>query len=161
MIHLKLEVKKLTQKDAIDILSWKYEKPYDFYNAMLTPDAMLELLGPSYYAVKNEQNQLVGFFCSGKAARTEAGYAVDAYSEDCIDIGIGMKPELTGKGYGTAFFKLGIEFISENHSSKPLRLTVAQFNKRAIRLYEKFGFVKEKEFQDEIELITMKKESIY
>jgi len=153
-----LEVKELTQNDAVDILSWKYEAPYDYYNAILTPDAMIALLGPTYHAVKDTENKLVGFFCTGKAARTEAGYSVGAYGEDCIDIGIGLRPDLTGKGFGSVFFHFVLKYVRENQANQPVRLTVACFNKRAIHLYEKFGFVKEQPIQDEVELITMKKE---
>lgn len=154
---MKLVVKNITQQDAVEILCWKYEEPYDFYNAILTPDAMLKLLGPSYFAVKNEQDELVGFFCIGKAATVEEGHAYGVYDDQCIDLGIGMKPELTGKGFGSPFFAFIVDFVEKKHPGLPLRLTVASFNQRAIRLYEKFGFVKQKTFPGEVELMTMKK----
>lgn len=154
---MNLVIKNITQTDAVEILCWKYEAPYDFYNAMLTPDAILKLLGKSYEAVKNEEDELIGFFCVGKAATVDIGYEFGAYEEDCIDIGIGMKPELTGKGHGAAFFAFVLEYVQRQYPKKPLRLTVASFNKRAIYLYEKFGFVKERIIHGEIELITMRK----
>lgn len=157
---MKLSVKNITQQDAVDILCWKYEQPYDFYNAMLTPDAILKLLGPSYYAVVDEQQEIVGFFCIGKAATVDTGHEASVYDENCIDFGIGMKPDLTGKGFGTRFFAFIVDYIERCYPGTPLRLTVASFNKRAIHLYEKFGFVKERTFTDEVELMTMKKDVV-
>jgi len=154
---MNLMIKNITQDDAVNILCWKYEKPYDIYNAILTPDAIIELLGKSYYAVKDEEGQLVGFFCIGEAGKVGIGYEYNAYKENCIDIGIGMKPDLTGRGNGTYFFSVILEFVQKIYPKTDLRLTVAAFNKRAIHLYEKFGFVKEMSFHGEIDLITMKK----
>jgi [ribosomal protein S18]-alanine N-acetyltransferase len=63
-----------------------------------------------------------------------------------IDIGIGMKPELTGKGAGSFFFKTILSSIRADISIEPQRLTVATFNERAIHLYKKFGFVQTVQF---------------
>jgi ribosomal-protein-alanine N-acetyltransferase len=68
------------------------------------------------------------------------------YSEEFIDIGLGMKPELTGKGYGSSFFSFVLYYITHSFEGISLRLTVASFNQRAIHLYSKFGFTKEFEF---------------
>jgi len=51
-----------------------------------------------------------------------------------------MKPDLTGKGMGEIFFQAGIAFAAEELNSKMFRLSVATFNKRAIRLYKNIGF---------------------
>jgi len=67
-----------------------------------------------------------------------------------------MKPNLTGQGLGTAFFSFIVQTVQEEHHL-PLRLTVAQFNKRAIHLYEKLGFVKAIEFSTPTEFVTMLK----
>lgn len=57
-----------------------------------------------------------------------------------LDMGLGMKPILCGKGYGYAFAKSGLDFAKGNFNIKQIRLTVAIFNTRAIRFYEKIGF---------------------
>lgn len=135
---------KMTDNCAIEILKWKYEKPYDLYNNVLSGEAIMELTSSSYKAILSN-DEVVGFYCTGKDAQVPSGNEVGAYSRDCMDIGLGMKPDLTGKGLGTPFFGFILQDICEE-SSKCLRLTVADFNKRAIRLYENFGFVIEKEF---------------
>ncbi|WP_231710683.1 hypothetical protein [Gracilibacillus suaedae] len=54
----------------------------------------------------DKNNGLVGFFCIGKPAQVPAGFKVGAYQEGFVDIGIGMKPELTGRGNGSSFSHL-------------------------------------------------------
>lgn len=60
--------------------------------------------------------------------------------EDVIDIGLGMKPALTGKGMGKEFFQAGIAFATKEFNAKMFRLSVATFNTRAITLYKNIGF---------------------
>ncbi|WP_087973491.1 GNAT family N-acetyltransferase [Oceanobacillus rekensis] len=155
---MSLSIKKMNQHYAVDALCWKYPKPYDFYNHILTSDAILELLSSKYYVTLDTESEFIGFFCTGRSAQVPAGDMVGVYNEDCVDIGLGMKPELTGKGKGYEFFSHILTFVEENHKGKDIRLTVATFNKRAIHLYEKAGFVKQGEFSnDEADFITMKK----
>ncbi|MFD1849882.1 GNAT family N-acetyltransferase [Oceanobacillus bengalensis] len=152
-----LTVKKMTEKYAIEVLCWKYDKPYDFYNNVLTSGAMMELLTNKYFVVLDGHSQLIGYFCTGKPAQVPDGNRSKAYLYDCIDIGIGMKPELTGKGNGHHFFSFVLRFVQEKYS-KDIRLTVATFNERAIKLYENFGFERQMEFmREDVEFITMVK----
>lgn len=128
-------IKKMTQENALVIKSWKYEEPYNIYNIT----DVKELLEEPYYVLYNEE--LIGYFCIGSSAQVPPY----EYSDDYIDIGFGMKPNLTGKGNGYKFLERCISFV-ENNQNKPLRLTVAKFNKRAIKLYKNHGFKKVTEF---------------
>lgn len=144
-----LFIKNMNEEFAAEILNWKYPAPYDLYNNELNPVNIKEMLEDSYYIVVDENDRLVGYFCIGNAAKVPIGTEFGAYAEGLIDIGIGMKPELTGQGYGFTFFSFILEYVQDNDRIVPLRLTVAQFNQRAIRLYKKFGFVKIMEFNKE------------
>lgn len=156
-----LEVKSMNEVFAFEILDWKYEPPYDFYNNELNPQSFKELLENSYYVVVDEQKKIVGYFCIGDCAKVPIGVHFGAYNEDFIDIGIGMNPVLTGKGFGATFFSFILSFIEENFLKVPFRLTVANFNQRAIRLYKKFGFEKEMEFdRGDTRFITMVKRTM-
>ena len=146
----------MNEQRAIQILNWKYDPPYDFYNNHYTDEALEELLDSSYYALVNTKNELFGFFCAGKSAQVPAGHAKGAYEENLVDMGLGMNPRMVGQGSGTEFCSLIIRLIRKKYGNTPIRLTVATFNARAIHLYEKLGFEKENEFKSErAQFITM------
>ncbi|ADU29531.1 GNAT family N-acetyltransferase [Evansella cellulosilytica] len=167
-------IENLDDKMAKQILSWKYEKPYDFYNNEVSEEALNELLDGSYKAITTDNGDLVGptekvkerhffsaldligFFCIGQTAQIPIGHQYGVYREDCVDIGLGMHPDYVGKGYGFDFCTYIIKNINENFEGMALRLSVATFNKRAIHLYEKLGFVKKDKFNTpRAEFMTM------
>lgn len=136
----------MTEAGAREILAWRYPHPYDFYNGQSTVESLNELMNGSYFMV-TESDELFGFYCTGKEAQVPAGHTVNAYPVGPVDIGLGMKPDKVGAGLGAAFLDFLLTEINKCHPGQDLRLTVAQFNARAIRLYEKLGFVKVGEFQ--------------
>ncbi|MCY0876511.1 MAG: GNAT family N-acetyltransferase, partial [Firmicutes bacterium] len=83
-----------------------------------------------------------GFYCIGESAQVPSGVKVGAYrtQRDVVDFGIGMRPDLTGQGLGTEFLAHVLGQIVSDYLCADIRLTVAAFNNRAIRLYERFGF---------------------
>ncbi|WP_313799226.1 GNAT family N-acetyltransferase [Cytobacillus sp.] len=156
---MQFNIRGMTEQFAVEILNWKYEAPYDFYNNDLSAENIRELLDQKYYSVVDEYGQLIGFFCIGSAAQVPIGHVYGVYLDDHIDIGLGMKPDLTGKGYGYSFFAYILQYIKETYTNKIVRLTVAKFNIRAIRLYEKLGFRRKTEFINHSTVfITMLKE---
>ena len=107
-------------------------------------ELLAELLDGSYYACLDEKGALAGYFCFGQSARIPLSQEQQAlYEEDCLDFGLGMEPRRCGKGEGTAFMQAGLAFAAETFPPKQLRLVVASFNRRAIHLYQKLGFVRQ------------------
>lgn len=143
---MQLFVRQMDEAMATDILDWQYDKPYDFYNNEQTEDAMNEILDGSYYTIVDGSNALIGFFCMGADAKVPAGNQFGVYDEDLVDMGVGMNPNLVGKGNGFEFCTYVIQFIRQQPNNPSIRLTVATFNERAIHLYKKLGFVAEKNF---------------
>lgn len=66
-------------------------------------------------------------------------------SAECI-IDIGVK-DMWGKGIGTAAISLILEFAFNELNLHRVYLQVFSFNERAIRLYEKMGFIHEGKFR--------------
>ncbi|RHW31479.1 N-acetyltransferase [Neobacillus notoginsengisoli] len=156
---MKLIIYEMNEWLAAEILGWVYEAPYDFYNNSVTPEGIRELLDQPYYAVLSDGRELAGFFCIGESAQVPAGASVGAYTEGSIDIGIGMNPNLTGKGMGFTFFSFILTHLQDTFPGVPTRLTVASFNRRAIRLYTKIGFHETMRFQrGAIEFVVMTRE---
>lgn len=130
---MNFDFKKMTQEQAEEIAyNWHYEDEYAFYNMEEDKEDLAEFLdtkkrGDSMFVVTND-NEVIGFFSFYPMAN------------NTIDVGLGMRPDLTGIGYGLEFLKSGIEFVNIMYSPKTIVLSVATFNKRAIKMYRKFGF---------------------
>ncbi|MCQ6268208.1 GNAT family N-acetyltransferase [Fictibacillus sp. WQ 8-8] len=155
---MQLSIVDINEDFAVNILNWRYDAPYDFYNNEVSPDSMKEMLENSYRVILDRYQGIAGFFCTGSSAQVPAGHQYGAYSDDLIDLGIGMNPELTGQGYGSEFFSFILRHIQAAFSGVSIRLTVAAFNHRAIHLYEKLGFVKQIQFNNgRTDFITMVK----
>jgi len=133
---MKFLIQVMTENLAREILTWRYETPYDLYNQDANEEGLAEFLNGSYQVILDSAGQLIGFYCTGQSAQVPKGHEFNAYQNDYLDFGLGLKPELTGQGNGGAF----LDFILQQLAEDRLRLTVASFNKRAIRLYESFGF---------------------
>ena len=133
--------KQMNEADAHTIQTWSYEEPYSIYNWEGEDiSEILDIRSP-YYAVKDEQGKLIGFFTYGTSAQVWNSDQPHLYSENnTITIGLGLRPDLTGKGLGLAFVNAGVDFARKQFTPNYLRLFVMTFNERAIRVYERAGF---------------------
>ena len=127
---------QLGQKDAEAIAGWHYEELYSFYDWSADPDDLRELLDPAlrgeaYWAVRDGAGELVGHF-SFKP------------KEGAVEIGLGLRPDLTGRGLGADFLTAGLEFARGRFAPERFTLAVATFNERAIKVYERAGFVRDR-----------------
>lgn len=155
-------VQKMTVEDAKKIGKWKYDPPYSMYSMTDNLEGIQELTDGTYYSVYNNDN-LIGYFCYGKNAQVPGGIKEGLYKdENLLDIGLGLRPDLTGKGHGLCFFTTGLDFGKHKYGRNSFRLTVATFNQRAIKLYEKAGFQIVAQFihkngEKEVEFFVMEK----
>lgn len=163
VLNVKLDHVAMNGKIAVEILKWEYDSPYDFYNNKLTQETLAEMMDGSYFAITNDLSELIGFFCTGKSAQIPSGKKFKVYEEPLVDMGLGMNPQLVGRGNGYEFCSYIVKFIEEYYHSHSIRLTVAKFNQRAIYLYKKLGFIQVNEFSTNFtDFITMvKKPSFY
>ena len=105
----------------------------------------------------DQQNNLIGYCSYGVDAQVPGG----DYGEKALDIGLMIKPELTGQGLGVAFAKEVIKNGIELYAPKKIRVTIAAFNKRAMRVWEKNGFQQTQDFKrgrDGMEFVIMTNE---
>ena len=122
----------MSDEEARGISRWHYEPPYDFYDTVSDEDDLQELLDPkrrkdAYFSVFDENGAIVGFFQFELEGNT-------------VDVGLGMRPDLTGKGQGVGYLLAGLEFARERFAPERFTLSVTTFNERAIRVYERAGF---------------------
>ncbi len=150
-----IKSKKITKR----IANWKYPSPYDIYNMEGKSEAVEEILNEKYYSyIYNDF--LIGYFCYGDSAKVPTDNPNIYKDKDYLDIGVGLNPKLCGEGRGYNFFKKAVDFAYDIYKKKKYRLTVAEFNQRAIKVYMKYGFRKENEFiknndDKRIKFITM------
>ncbi len=132
-------VNLMTREAAWKIAAWKYDGAYHVYSFSEEEETVRELLNGDYYCCFDADARLTGFYCCGESARIPT--VENVYDDLYMDIGLGLAPSLCGQGIGQGFMEEGMAFIRKKFSVQDLRLTVACFNKRAVRLYERMGFV--------------------
>ena len=131
-----LRFREMNDEEAREIAGWRYDPPYNFYDAPSDADDLEELLDPerragSYFSAFDDRGVLVGFF------------QFEAEGEN-VDVGLGLRPDLTGGGLGLGFLLAGLRVRAAALSSGAFGLSVATFNERAIRVYERAGFRRER-----------------
>lgn len=146
------EFKRVSEKDVEDILTWKYEGIYSFFDNDLSQGKINYIKSfptdNNVYAIYDEKNQLVGN-CA-------------LYLNDKVSFSIQMRPNLTSKGMGKEFLEAFLEFAKEKYNLKNIELSVLKFNERVIRLYKSLDFKVTDEFmgktvKGEMEFIKMEK----
>lgn len=149
---MKYRIEPMDEARAEVISQWKYSDPYSIYNMDGSAEDISELLNGTYYAVLDREEDLIGYYCFGESAQVPAGRQFEAYEARAFtDIGLGIRPDLCGQGKGAEFLEVGMTFGNTQFDIKHFRLTVAAFNQRAIKVYERIGFKKITSFQRMLE----------
>lgn len=134
--------------EAEQISKWVYKEPFSIYSMDGSDKCLEELLNGYYFSVSDKENNLIGYYCFGESAQVPVGNQFGVYDcKDITDVGLGIEPNLCGQGLGLDFFYNGLDFAKNNLSAKAFRLTVAAFNKRAIKVYERARFQKVSSFE--------------
>lgn len=122
------------------ILGWRYDPPYDVYNpgSADTEGAVRAFLDPhnAYYGLYDDRETLVAYCCFGPDARVPGG----DYSDEALDVGLGVRPDLTDKGRGPIFVRTVLNFGRLTWAPLTWRVTIAAFNARAQRVWAGAGF---------------------
>ncbi|MGM0396401.1 MAG: GNAT family N-acetyltransferase [Bacillota bacterium] len=84
-----------------------------------------------YFGVHNEEGRLVGYL----------GIKNRRFLRRSAFLGIVFDPAYLDRGYGTESLEAFLPVYFKDMGMKTLYLEVAEFNKRALHIYEKFGFV--------------------
>ncbi len=123
---------KMTKEYALRICDWKYRGPYSFYDMTEDEDDLNEFLSPENW------NRIY----AALAHKDLAGFFQYERKDGFFHIGLGLRPDLTGRGLGKEFVSSAIDFLIGEAQCKrsQIRLSVAAFNKRAIKTYSAVGF---------------------
>jgi len=145
---MELNIKQMNYDEAKLISKWIYQGLCSIYSMDGSDNCINELLNGYYFSVYNKENNLIGYYCFEQSAQVPIGKQFGVYDDkDVTDIGLGIKPDLCGQGLGFDFLINGLEFARSKLSVKGFRLTVATFNQRAIKVYERIGFKRVNSFE--------------
>lgn len=138
----------MSNDHARKILEWHYPGFLSFYDLRHYPEDVEEILDQSLYgntlfSVIDRRGELIG-----ELILTPVG-------ED-IEIGLGLRPDLVGKGRGKELLNKGMEFARAQSQFRRFVIRVWKLNNRAIRLYQKAGFQIESEYLNDIEGIPFR-----
>jgi RimJ/RimL family protein N-acetyltransferase len=142
----------MDRASALAIVNWRYEAPYDIYDMVSAQageeeieETVESLLDPRYhyYALFDQGESLVAYCCFGEDGRVPGG----DYHLDALDVGMGLRPDLTGQGHGLVYIRAVLDYARQTFTPATFRVTVAQFNRRALRVWEKAGFRPVQTFQ--------------
>ena len=144
---MKITFTRLDEPAAREILSWRYEEPYAMYHLQdetVDQEVIAYLLSPEnlFYRLDTPDGLLIAFCSFGEDARVKGG----DYSSPALDIGLGVKPELTGRGLGKYIIAAVLKFAAEQFYTPDYRVTIAAFNKRAQKVWQANGFVQSQAF---------------
>jgi [ribosomal protein S18]-alanine N-acetyltransferase len=140
----RVRIVPMTPAYAADIVTWRYPAPYDCYDMTGTDPGFLTDPENGFFALVGEVDDgalvedgaLIGFRSFGPDGRVPGGH----YDDDAFDTGGGLRPDLTGKGLGRLAISTGLAFGRERFAPDAFRVTVAEFNARALRVVTALGF---------------------
>lgn len=138
-----IHLESLSEVMAREICTWRYEGLYSVYNLSDWEvvvsncwELSSEIAREEYFAAICLENELIGF---GRIQEFEGK----------VSLGIGLKPNLCGQGYGKTAMSLLIEEAKIRYPDDEIGLEVRTFNKRAKKCYEKLGFVTQRSYMKE------------
>ncbi|HET7328062.1 MAG TPA: GNAT family N-acetyltransferase [Nocardioidaceae bacterium] len=124
-------VRPLTADHGQQIALWRYPGPWAVYDSAGPPDPT-----EGYWAVVDDADELIGFACFG----TEARVSGMAEQLGTLDVGVGIRPELTGQGRGQMFSEAVLAHGRDHTGASVFRAVVQDWNQRSVRLLHSLGF---------------------
>lgn len=141
-----LKLRPMTEHDAEAIAGWRYEPPYDFYN--LPPWDKLKARRQFFADPSSRKEQYISICTSDDRL---IGFAQFIPKGQALRLGLGMKPEITGQHLSAVFLDAVIREARRRAPWQELELYVVTWNKRAVKAYQRAGFIITKTLQRRIE----------
>jgi [ribosomal protein S18]-alanine N-acetyltransferase len=145
-----MKIVRLSEEHARAIADWRYEFPYEWYDTAADPRRVELFANPArregLRAVVNDEGALIGFFNFVREG-------------DEVRVGLGIRPDLTGRGLGAQFIQAGLNYATEEWAPRRFRLWVAWWNERALRAYRRAGFREVREHDGRRRFIEMERDA--
>jgi ribosomal-protein-alanine N-acetyltransferase len=126
------ELRPLTPEQGEAMAQWRYPGPWAIYD-------VTGLLDPreGFWSVLDEDGDVAGYACFGQEARVPGL----AERPGVLDVGVGMRPDLTGQGRGREFAEAVLAHGRAVSGVARLRAVVQDWNARSRRLLTGLSFV--------------------
>ena len=149
-IHI-IRIMPLETKDTGYIVAWNNGKDVDFlmqwagrgYRYPLTAEQITERLVSS----GGKDYRIFGIWMNESIIGTIELSKIDIIAKRAVIGHFLIDPAQTGKGHGTEALQLLVNKVFAEMPLNTLELTVFEFNKPAIRCYEKAGFIRNNEVE--------------
>ncbi len=123
-------------RDALAVYRWRYSGEYAIYDL-----GLVTLLAATFVSAVAGKKAGVAFYAVALDDDPLIGIVSLAYRSQDVELGLGLRPDLTGRGLGLPFVRSVMDLARERYHPRTLSLCVATFNHRAIKIYERAGFV--------------------
>lgn len=136
----------MTKQHTRKICSWRYPCPYDIYNF------------DSWCCMETRKSEFADPLIREQQYRSwlDSNQELIGFSQffpmlNVVRLGLGLRPDLCGLGLGAEFTRCIAEEAPKFQPHKAIDLEVLEWNERAIRTYQRAGFV----ITDTYERMTM------
>jgi len=124
-------VRQLTIEDGLTLAMLPQPGAWQVHDALQPPDE-------GYWAVADSAEALLGFCCLGEPARAAGQTGHPAV----LDIAIGIRPELSGQGWGAELGRAAVAYARSVALDRRLRTTVPEWNAVGLHVAVQSGFVR-------------------
>lgn len=132
---------EMTEAYAIEISGWRYGAGYEIYDL----PAWDEMVADGWALADAEKRKRFRAFVT----REEGLVAFTQHSvePDGIMLGVGANPACLSMGYGSQAIRQAVAELTEKYPESRIFLEARTWNERAVRSYQKAGFVVESTVQ--------------
>lgn len=124
-------LRPMAADDGEAVAHWRYPGPWAVYDVTGPLDP-----AEGYWSVVDGSAALAGFACFGVEARVPG---LDERA-GVLDVGVGMRPELTGQRRGAPFAEAVLRHARDVACARRVRAAVQEWNERSLRLLRGLGF---------------------
>ncbi len=133
----------ITAAHAEELTAWRYDPPYERYSlSAVPPSTFLDPIS-EFVAIVDHDDELVAYRSFGADGQVGGG----TYDDSALDTGGGLRPDLTGQGYGRTVIELGLDFGLARFDPPAWRVTIWSSNVRALTVVRSLGFEPVHEFE--------------
>lgn len=123
----------LTHDEAYAVADWRYPEPFSSADPSRDADVLARLLDPD--EVPRDA------YAAVDAASGLAGCLVCRRDHTILDLALGLRPDLIGRGHGWSFLLAALIFAKRTYTPNVFRITIAADNEAARYLLQDADFV--------------------